>query len=146
MNDQLDKLEGYLATYHYIRYQDGLWHLFDRYGEGVAQGVSLRGMVCHLPEWPDLEKATSDLAESLIQVGNLDYFEKNLVARGEEALAFIHTHWDCLSPGTFLTAGERLHYADMAAEPSEQWEVYTVIIAENIVRRIKITGHQDHRT
>ena len=82
MNDILDILQVYLMNGFYIGY-DGLWHLYARDGDSVAQGATLRGMVCQLPdldqaEWyaSSLEQAASTFAESAMKVANALYHEK----------------------------------------------------------------------
>ena len=76
MNEKLDTLQAYLERGYYIAQQDGLCHLFDKDGEGVAHGATLRGMMCHVPERPDLDKAVSTFAESAMKVANALYHEK----------------------------------------------------------------------
>ena len=83
MNDKIDILQGYLINGFYIGYQDGLWQLFAKDGDSVAQGATLRGMVCQLPdldqaEWyaSSLEQAASTFAESAMKVANALYHEK----------------------------------------------------------------------
>lgn len=50
MNPVLDTLQDYLADGCYIAPQDGLWYLFDRHGNSIASGASVRGMLTRLPD------------------------------------------------------------------------------------------------
>lgn len=44
----LDLLQTRLERGEYLEHQDGRWHLFDKDGEGVASGASLRGLLIEL--------------------------------------------------------------------------------------------------